>query len=290
MARVGAWALVGMALALSACDEAAESVVDGGAEAPRPAWQPGKLTLDGAIGDMTYRISDGDSDNGPLVIEAYFSGFPAGTKLSIGSSSATASAAGEYRAKEDVRSLVGKLPVKKALGDAVDLGLEVGIVMPGRKALTTPLPAIDLRASLARAFGELPDQGWRFPGEPAYEGTARSVAVVGPPSAKRQLRVLGPAEKVWDVDWVAIETRLETARTKRCGGYHRRIDVKLKMYDSKVVVRDRRLGNVIRERTFQASDKCPQNPLLSPDGSTIAYIRPQDVDAWLSDELGLKKP
>jgi hypothetical protein len=280
--------LLSVVLALAGCDEGTKGVPDGGLAAPRPVWEPGKLTLEGAVGDMTFSISDGDSKNGPLVIEAYFSGFPSGTKLSIGSSSATASDSGEYRAKLDVRDQVGKLALKDVLREAVDLGLDVKIAMPGREALATPLPAIDIRASLARAFGELPDQGWRFPGEPEHDGKASSAAVVGLPSSKRTMRVLGAAEKVWDIDWVAIESRAETARTKRCGGYQRRIDVKLKMYDGTIEVRDRRLGNSIREKTFQPSDKCPRNPLLSPDGSTLAFIRPQDVDGWLGKELGLK--
>lgn len=278
-----------LAPALGGCEQGRESRPDGGGAAPRPTWEAQKLTLQGAVGDMTFSVSDGDSKNGPLVIEAYFSGFPAGTQLSIGSSSATASDTGEFRAKEDVRAKVGKLSVKSVLGDDVDLGLEVGIGMPGREVVTTALPPVAIKASLARAFGELPEQGWRFSGEPPYDGEARSVAIVGPPSAKRQVRVLGRAEKVWDIDWVAIETRAETPRVKPCGGYHRRIDVKLKMYDSTLKVRDRRLGSSITEKVIQASDKCPKNPLLSPDGSTIAYILPADVDRWLRGELGLKK-
>ncbi|MBW2527064.1 MAG: hypothetical protein JRI23_22980 [Deltaproteobacteria bacterium] len=281
------WWLV-VVLVLAACEQGGKGAPDAGGAPLRPVWAKGKLTLEGAVGDMTYAVSDGDSKNGPLVIEAYFSGFPSGTKLSIGSSTATASDSGEYRAKEDVRALVGKLPVKDVVLGAIDLGISVGIAMPGREPLTTLLPPIDIRPSLARAFGELPDQGWRFPDEPKYDGKARSVVVIGPASAKRQMRVLGPAEKIWDVDWVAIETRAETPRTKRCGGYHRRIDVRLKMYDSTIEVRDRRLGNSIREHDVKAPDKCSKNPLLNPDGSTIATIDPKDVDQWLSKELGLK--
>lgn len=288
-ARLIGWGLaLGAALLSTGCDRPAADRPDAAAAAPRPVWQKGKLVLEGAVGDMTYDLSDGDSKNAPLVIEAYFSGFPAGSELSIGSSSATATASGEYRAKESVRDRVGQLTVDEALGDAADLKLTVGIAMPGRAPLETPLPPLDLRASLARAFGELPEQGWRFPGEPDYAGEPRSVAVVGPPSAQRTLRVLGPAKRLWEVDWVAIEQRHETPEVKRCGGYHRRIDVQLKMYGSKVTVRDRRVGNVLQEKDFAASDRCPQNPLLKPDGSTIAYVPPADVDRWLSQELGLK--
>lgn len=273
---------------VAACEGGGASRSDAAKTPPPVSWEGHKLTLEGKTGDATFVMASSDDDE-PLTVKAYFSGFPAGTKFTLGKRTGVASAKGEHRTDVSVLANVGKLSLDQVTGDKVDLGLDVTIALPGYRDVHAKVPPFDIAASVASALATVRTSGLRFEGEPTHDGTATSVAVLGPPSAKRKMRVLGPAKQVWDLDWIAIEKRLEQVREKRCGGYQRRIDVVLKMHDSIIEVFDRRIGNVVREGTFKAPGKCPREPLLMPDGSTHAYALGEDVDAWLRDELGSKK-
>jgi hypothetical protein len=99
------------------------------------------------------------------------------------------------------------------------------------------------------------------------------------------MRVVGPARQVWDIDWVAVEEPAAAMRERPCRGYHRRIDVVLKMHDGEIVVYDRRRGVEAMRKAFQAPDECPREPLLNPDGSTHSFVRREEVDRWLRAAL-----
>jgi hypothetical protein len=223
-----------------------------------------------------------------MAVKGYFTGLPRGTNVTLGKTTGTAQDGADLRLAADVRDRAGTLALTDVASSKVDLDLTLSIVLPGSRALTTRLPSFELGPSVAALLGEARKGIVSFPGEPAYGGRARSVAVLGPASAKRELRVLGPAKQVWDIDWVAVEDQLPASREKPCRGYNRRIDVVLKMHDSAFVVHDRRMGVVALRKTFQAPDECPREPLLNPDGSTHAYVRRDEVDGWLKTELGLK--
>jgi hypothetical protein len=104
------------------------------------------------------------------------------------------------------------------------------------------------------------------------------------------MRVLGPGPLVRDIDWVAIETRGDVKKEKRCHKYKTRRDVVLKMHGSTVEVFERRSGKSVAKRDFEPSEECPKVPLLAADGSTHGYPSSDAIDTWLRKELKIPPP
>lgn len=279
-------------LTLAGCEKSQDQGPTAPKPPPRRSWKANTLSFAAVPGEATFALSTGateQDDAKPLVLEVRCREFLKDTKIEIGSTSGTVSGGGEYEGRLDVRERVGKLGISDAIGGKADLDLKVTITVPGYEPVIEKLPSLEMGPALAYALSRAPDYGMSFKDEPAADGPPKSVAILGPPSSKRQIRVVGPAERVWDIDWIALEERSDTSRDKRCTGYSRRIDVVLKMFDSTIKVFDRRTGKPLKDKAFEAPGQCPKNPLLNPDGSTLAYVLYTDVDAWLRGELGLKK-
>jgi hypothetical protein len=278
-----------LTIALASCDAPPKGgSADAGKAPPSSKWQGNRLELEDGAGTASFEMSTGEGDDAPMAIKGYFAGLAPGTLVELGGKTSTVTDSAALRVAAPVQDRAGPILWSDLRNTSkVDLDLSVTITLPGFRLLSAKLPAFDVAPSVAALLAQARKSAVRFPGEPEYAGKPRSVVVLGPPSAKRDMRVLGPAKQVWDVDWVALERREGEPREKSCGSYPHYVNVVLKMVDSEFEVFDRRLGNAVRHKTFAASDVCPREPLLGPDGSTLAYVSPKDVDRWLRSELAL---
>jgi hypothetical protein len=100
------------------------------------------------------------------------------------------------------------------------------------------------------------------------------------------LEIVGKAEKVWDLDWIAVIEKIETARTKKCGGYEKvKGDIEVIQVDSAVKIYDRRSGKVLHEKTFRPKNECPSFAMVSGDKKAKAYVLPSDIQPWVRGAL-----
>ena len=130
--------------------------------------------------------------------------------------------------------------------------------------------------------------GWHE-GEPADEGKVGSVAMVKV-GGLSGIKVVGSADEVWDVDWVAVEEDRESQRVKSCDGYQKvKGNVDVTQVDSLVKIFDRRTGKKIAEQTFQPKDECPSFAMVSKDNKAKAYVIDTDIEPWVRDTLDKQK-
>jgi hypothetical protein len=256
----------------------------GDATPPGYTWKDYKLTLEGSKANASFFMSAASksSDEAPLRVKGYFNDFPGGTKVKLGAEAGTTSDTGHLALQLDVKDKIGKLEVDK-LQKEVDVDVPLAIELPGKKPLDLKVPTLHVKRSLASGLAQVVDRPVAFAGEPASPGKPDAAAVV---DHFGDMRVLGSASLVWDIDWVAVEETLEKdAPSKVCKGYEKVKEISLKLLDSQVKLYDRRTAKLLKEQRFKASDRCPSVAFVQ-EGSSKSYASKTDIDKWVRAQLG----
>lgn len=101
--------------------------------------------------------------------------------------------------------------------------------------------------------------------------------------------VLGPAERLRDVDWVVVRVNEEVRDGGRaCSGYTvmggggPEKTFPLELRQATISLRDRRTGTEISSKTFVAPKKCPE---VATRERAISGIHPRDEVAWMRTQL-----
>jgi len=280
--------LCALLLSTPACDKAKQAVA--GASGPLSAdwtesYQMNVEGLDEAEASFHMVGSNRDGKD-PLVMNAYFNGFPVGTEVTVGDEKKKVSDSGYLSLEIDMRPFLGKLAVDEASKE-IDLGMDIEIHVPDRDPLKTKLPEQKVANDLAAAFARVRDRPVEFDGEPDASGKAKSLVAVEADTGFSDFTVMGPAEKVWDIDLVGVYEKSKSARTKACGGY-KKIEgkVTIQMIDYKVALYDRRTGARTAEHRVLAKEECPM--FITYDKETkkaSRYADEKDVHRWLREQL-----
>jgi len=290
-----ALALCALLLTVPACDKAKE--VMSGDDGPISAdWvEDYQMEIEGLEdAEASFHMVGSNRDGkDPLVMNAYFNGFPAGTKVKVGETEKKVSESGYLNLELDMRDFLGKLSISQA-GKVVDLGVDIVISVPEREPLKTDLPEQKVGADLAAAFAAVQNRPVEFEGEPEPKEGDKSLVAVEADTSFSDFLVMGAAEKVWDIDLVGVFEKSMSARTKKCGGYQKlKGEVTIQMIDYRVTIYDRRTGERMAEHRVLAKDECPT--FISYDKKTkkaSRYADKKDVHRWLREQLksGGKKP
>jgi hypothetical protein len=249
---------------------------------PEPEWNDYKLKLRGMSADASFSMT-AEREEPPLHIKAFFNQFPKNTEITLGDARQLLDDRGHWAVNVDVRNEVGAMSAADVFGKKVALGVTFSIHIPGYQKLEAPVPEQRLDAALREALVRSRGVGLAFDGEPAPRPKAATAVVL---DSSSELRRIGPIERIWDIDWVAIEERDKApARTKKCSGYDNgALDIDL--FASTVSIHERRTGKAVEEKKFEASDRCPSFAAVTPGRKSTQFVSKEDIDRWVRGKLG----
>jgi hypothetical protein len=220
----------------------------------------------------------------PLALEARFD-LRKGAELEVGGVAATPTKSGMGTLTVDVSAKLGALAVRKVFsGDPVELGVPVVLRVAGAPAIEEKLPPMSLDIALLQAFVTVgAGPSLMFAGEPADDGKVTSAALVEPSGVNR-MQVIGVAEKLGELDWIAVTERTTTDRTAMCARADGSGDVEVKQVDSHVRIHDRRTGKLVHETVIAPPEPCPSVAYVSDDKATDG-VSLDAVRAWVQAQL-----
>lgn len=284
-----AWVLGAAFLAQGGCDRGKDDDPSAGPAvklvASEAVWEGTNLTIGRAKAHF-YMTDSGDKD--PLFMNAYFEGFPGGTKIRLGDRDATTDRDGYLALDIDMAEKVGALPLRTVSSSQVDLELTVVIEAPGSELIEEKLPGMRVAPAVAAALARVRDGAVTFAGEPESDGVS-SVAMVSADGIS-DLKILGSADKVRDLDWVAVKETRDSGRTRSCGGYKAKGEeiegeIEVAQMDALVKIYERRTGKVVAEESFQPKNECPSFAMISADKKARARVLDSQIEPWVRDTL-----
>lgn len=284
MSRAGLLGVLLAVVAVTGCDK--KSLGMGGNDAKLKAsdakWKDTELT----IGDASAKFfMTGSGDGDPSFMDAYFDKFPKSTEIDVGGTKGTTSEQGHLALKADMKGKLGPLELRTLSTGQVDLDVKIVIKAPGSETIEQKLPPMRIGGAVSTALARARDGGLKFEGE-KDDGKITSAAIVDARGTFGELKVVGDAKKVWDIDWVAVMEQKESSRTKACSGYQKVTgDVIVTQVDSVVKIVDRRTGKVAQEQTFQPKDECPSFAMVEKNNTAKAYVHDSDVEPWVREQL-----
>ncbi|MEO1270476.1 MAG: hypothetical protein AAFX99_20505 [Myxococcota bacterium] len=243
-----------------------------------------ELRLEGMSEAKATFFLRGGNTNGkaPMFINAYFNNFPDGTEFKVGTDEASANTSGYATLDVDMRPMAGAIKVDDIQNAKVDLGLKIVIDMPGYKPINEKLPPQTAKSAVGAMLAQVRDKPVTFTGEPKDTGRKPAMAMVEGETSMSSFKVLGPAERVWDIDLVGISTKQESDRTRLCKGYDKAPEgVTIKMVDAKVELYDRRSGDLLTESVVKARNACPSFVMINRDDmSAKTYASTRNIESW----------
>jgi hypothetical protein len=201
------------------------------------------------------------------------------------------------RLKIDVVSAFGNLPIKRRAAEkesgtvefkGIDPATTAKIIFADGKSIAGTLVPFDHPMSIA--LREATKKPLQFSAdEPTHpKGAPHSILYfvdVEDPFAS----VLGPAERLRDVDWVVVRASNELRDGGRtCSGYTvmggggAEQSFPLELTEVTLSLRERRTGAEISNKTFTAAKKCPE---FASKGHAISGVDPKVEQDWMRAEL-----
>ncbi|MFO0549546.1 MAG: hypothetical protein U0271_14230 [Polyangiaceae bacterium] len=246
-------------------------------------WKDTELSIGKA--NAKFFMTGSNKDKDPLFMNTYFSDFPAGAEVTVGETKGTTSESGYLSLDVDMNGKVGGQSLKAISNGAVDLGVQITIKAKDSETIEEKLPAMRVEAAVAAGLAKVRDGAVKFDGEPADDGKVGSIALVEV-SSLSQIKLVGSADKLWDIDWVAVSEKRESGRVKACSGYEKTAgDVNVTQVDSVVKIYDRRSGKLVAEKTFQPKDECPSFAMVSKDKTAKNYVSDSDIEPWVRENF-----
>ncbi len=293
------WCVLLAAAALSfGCDKGQESKEEGststGAKskgpdkpAPKAEWADKSVGYSRTLklaGLSEIRASTKGAD-GALVLDLSLKKLPKGTVVNVGEKKHTV--AQNYDSMQaPTKFKLGEVSLNKAKDYKyeIDLGLTLKVKLPGRKELSTKVPALPLRTALNDVFKDAADGPLQFAGEPEAKGKPDTAVILD--RSGHFKKFVGRGKVLQDIDLVSFEEKEETTRSKKCSGY-KGGPIKLMMVDSTVRVYDRRTAKLVKEKKFKASTRCPSVAYVNRKDSTAkSYAKNRDIERWVNRLIG----
>ncbi len=175
-----------------------------------------------------------------------------------------------------------------------------GRVPPFKLLLSTSMNTLPAIFDLAR-------KGLLFPGETAgdpppknhsalYLRSVPTFSSVLGESFLRNMSVVGPAARVSDADWVAIQESSFEDAGKKCGGYKLQeggekgdtSELPLFVEKATVLLKERRSGKTLSEKVFEAPKTCPTGDKLAEGKKVRSHLPKVAVETWIFSELKAK--
>lgn len=287
--------------ALAACDSAKPSPAPTASATPAPsevpraapavAWKDKQMTVEGFPGaKLTFTCcADG------AVASITTTGWPKGTRFTVGDETWESGATGRDRATPKVGRLLGELSLAryhdaKARPDAVTIPLTIQLAGPWQPIATAAtLDGISHHTGPLVLAG-IVDGAITFPDEPTK--AKPDTLIVANDHTKRIGPLFGPGLRLKDVDWVAVPFWKDTGKVKTCGGYSNvqgvsgSTKVSFALHEVELAIYDRRTGTLLGAKTFPPASRCPtyvsgDKPAIGADDKAMV--------AWLEARLAAGK-
>lgn len=238
--------------------------------------------------DVRYELGDG-ADRVIFDVEA--EGLPPETEVDVSGTSGEADSSGALALRAEAPVALGEIRIGNIAEELVELDLDVPITIaaPEADVLEERVPPIHVSRIVGESLIEVPEGGVTFPGEPE-EGREGSAIAALEADALHRPSVVGDAETVSDLGWVAIAELHDSGREATCAyeleetGAETTLPVA--QYDAAVTIYDRRTGEAVAERTFEPEDECPRRVAIT--GRTQELEKSAEISVarpWIEDEL-----
>ncbi len=244
---------------------------------------PAKLTVNWTKAELSIPELGvtGHADPYQLGYQILLERLPDGTKVKTGSKE-EASQHGSFLTQWDMQEKIGALKPQDAF--AYDYNFDPGdkmhLTFPDGATLDVPLPPASLSFGTKDALEKVKDgHGVTFGQEPDGAPKQHSIAYLDALEAE----VFGPATKVTDIDWIAVDTTKPPEDQHHvCSGYTggSTSDLPLWTTDATTVIYERKTGNVIDKKDFAASHECP---MITSGDKAMAYVDSELPKAWLRE-------
>jgi hypothetical protein len=294
-------AVLAVIAALAACDSAKPApsgtaeVTTTAPEAPRAApavtWKDKAITVAGFPGaKLTFTCcAEG------AVASITTTGWPKGTRFTVGDETWESGATGRDRATPKVGRLLGELSLAryhdaKARPDAVTVPLAIQLAGPWQPIETKATLDGISHHTAPRILAAVVDGAIAFADEPTK--AKPDTLIIANDHTRRMGPLLGPGLRLKDVDWVAVPFWKDTGKVKTCGGYSNvqgvsgNTKVSFALHEVELAIYDRRTGAVLGAKTFPPGTRCPtyvsgDKPAIGADDKAMV--------AWLEAQLARGK-
>lgn len=256
---------------------------------PKPA--PASRFEQTSIGQKLVIENDSDStvslrlvaENGHLKLALNGSSLPDGTRLRVHEQKSTARF-GIAQLKVELDYPLGEIPISAldGVGATVDIDTTLTIILPNTKPISQQIPELPVRIGALQALSSGVKTGLLFPGE-AEDEPAKAGTVALLTRSNIQFKVFGPGRRLKDIDLLAAKEHIETDRTIECKTTDGKM-VTFREVDSQITLHDRRSGDIIAEKRFNAPHKCSKYEFAVGD-TPGHFADPKAIEAWLTSFL-----
>lgn len=220
-----------------------------------------------------------------LAYEATFFNLPEGTRLTV--DGVPAGNGSSFTWTQDLREAIGALPPAQALDFKfkVDPKRKGTLTFKNGASVDFAMPPQSTSFSLGEALKGVSDRPLVFGKLDATKPAVHTVVLTA-----LTTEVLGPGQKMSDVDWVAIQGAETERPGKICTGFRQTGDkasspkaLQLKLMDRSIVVVDRITSKEIAKREFKAKNICPT---IAFGSEAKSFPQPNEIKDWLRDLRG----
>ncbi|MBI4957739.1 MAG: hypothetical protein HY908_37375 [Myxococcales bacterium] len=247
---------------------------------PTVEWKDGKLTLKEIGAKGTVHVPD-------FEYSVRLEKLPRGTKVKLGEREEDAGDRGDFAAKLDLAARIGELTPKDAFDFRYKLDPQASLrlTFPGGGALDVSLPPHSVSYGASKALEALKD------GRPVLFGPG-DVGASAPAAHSLiwvehgKAEIFGPAQKLRDVDWVALADKLPGRPGKSCSGYKATGEkgpgrtIQVKLVDEEVSIYERRTAKLVDKKTFGAREDCP---MFASGDDASTYPDREAIKRWLRE-------
>lgn len=241
--------------------------------------------------DQKFIVSGQDDMRGSLnmsqgVLTVYLTGFPPGTKATLGADSMDVRDIGACQVETPMTVYFGSVSTEDFLRGKVE-GVSLELEAPGQQAFSVALPAqtaLLLRDHLATVV----DGPLLYVGEEATAVTPPATIYWYHGASNDLIGV--QAATLGGIDAIAL-TEEVVADTKICPGYEAGDgslqDLTLELVEHVVTVVDRRTGTAVAEQGFPPIDNCPTSTFQFNGGAfkTQTVLPEDDIRTWLEGQV-----
>jgi hypothetical protein len=258
---------------------------------PTPEAEPPKATWeDDSVSGRVLKIGNcgievgASGRHGRLYLDISIKGCAEGTVVSVGETKKIVKSAIFERFEAPTDFALAAAPMRAAdeVEASAESGASIAVKLPRTKPRVEKIPKLKIWHAVAGALSSAADGPVKLFGETASAEKPETVAIL---TLSRSIaKVIGPGEKLQDIDLVAFQRSIETDRHRRCGGYDKG-SAEVYYVDNEVRVFERRTGKLFQERTFKATEECPR-VIYTQDGKGRHYVRDEEVELWINKLVG----
>jgi hypothetical protein len=218
--------------------------------------------------------------------ELRFSGFPAGTTLTLSGKTTPLSTA-SYSQRIDIGDKIALMSPSDALGYTFKLDPKIAFTIetPGYRATPLSAPPRSVSYAVKDSLSKAIDHPVLFSGEAASDPPLPTHSII---YTGMIADTYGPAVTLRDVDWIAVMEKLPAKKGKVCaikplpGARGPAItSTTLDMIDEQISIVERKTSKLVSKKTFTAKTDCPT---YASGATSQTFPDEAEIKRWVRDE------